>query len=172
MLSPRLSSYSLLTAVILQLFILVLCPRPRYHAGVSSSRLSSDLSTFAFVRSTYGHLILRLLKYTHYFLRRAIILHIPQEFSTIDDGYSLTPRCDVGGLLRIIFHLYLYINIIHYFLHYVKRFVLYFCKSFRRYRTSVGVRMPEQFLSLSNPVHGSCSGRYGLLGCIAPLDVN
>lgn len=30
----------------------------------------------------------------------------------------------------ISFYLYLYINIIHYFLHYVKRFVLYFCKSF------------------------------------------
>ena len=53
-----------------------------------------------------------------------------QEFSTIDDGYSLTPQSDAGAKPSHKFYLYLYINIIHYFLHYVKRFVLYFCKSF------------------------------------------
>jgi len=112
--------------------------KTEYCAGVSSNTYRVLTNGFLFPTievTSVGiglapewHLILRLLKYTHYFLRRAIIPHIPQEFSTIDDGYSLTPRCDVGGLLRIIFRLYLYINIIHYFLHYVKRFVLYFVK--------------------------------------------
>lgn len=68
----------------------------------------------------------------------------------------------------ISFYLYLYINIIHYFLHYVKRFVLYFCKSFY-----IGFQSAPACLSSFFPcesVHGSCSGRYTYLAISDPLN--
>ena len=70
--------------------------------------------------------------------------------------------------LSIIYHLYLYINIIHYFLHYVKRFVLYFCKSF-----CIGFQSVPAYRSSFFPcqsVHGSCSGRYTYLATSDPLN--
>ena len=70
-----------------------------------------------------------------------------QEFSTIDDGYSLTPQSDAGAKPSHKFYLYLYINSIHHFVLFVKSFLHLYVKVFI-YRVSVGTRIPEQFLPL------------------------